>query len=277
MHIDAPYRLAQLDWSIAEDDDAFYRHEIDRLYLALHPSWGEITIGRQAIGLGRGQMFTAVDFFAPFSPTEADREWRRGIDALRVEYRLTATTSAEVIAVANSAGLLRLRGYLGEVDAEILLGERGGDDVYATVVSAAVGDAAVHAEIASITRKLSAVVGGSYTFGVGDGLTVSAEYHYSGLGGDEVDTERLLRGDLQILGRQALGLSGGYQLTHLLGGSLAMLASPRDGSGLLMPAIHWDLSSNANAIATAYFPWGATDSEFGAGAAGLFLQLGLYF
>ena len=48
----APFRIAQLDWSLAPSGDTFsYRHELDRAFVALHPSWGEVTIGRQAIGL----------------------------------------------------------------------------------------------------------------------------------------------------------------------------------------------------------------------------------
>ncbi|MHC4628473.1 MAG: hypothetical protein ACYTDV_15960, partial [Planctomycetota bacterium] len=50
----AAFRLAQLDWEIAADDSFTYRHEMDRALVALHPAWGDVTVGRQAIGLGRG-------------------------------------------------------------------------------------------------------------------------------------------------------------------------------------------------------------------------------
>ncbi|MFC1735496.1 hypothetical protein ACFL1X_05225, partial [Candidatus Hydrogenedentota bacterium] len=83
---DAPWRIRQLDWEIIDNGDRFaHRHEIDRALVAFHPEWGEVTIGRQAIGLGRGVIFSAVDIFSPFSPVEVDREWRRGVDAFRVE------------------------------------------------------------------------------------------------------------------------------------------------------------------------------------------------
>ncbi|MEJ2705287.1 MAG: hypothetical protein P8Z79_22835, partial [Sedimentisphaerales bacterium] len=38
----APFRLAQLDWEIAADDNSSYRHEIDRGLVALHPAWGDV-------------------------------------------------------------------------------------------------------------------------------------------------------------------------------------------------------------------------------------------
>jgi hypothetical protein len=121
----APYRIGQLDWELAEDDDTFiYRHEVDRALVALHPDWGEVIMGRQAIGLGRGVLFGAVDVFSPFSPAEVDREWRRGVDAARVEYRISDTSSAEVLAAFgenwdDSALLGRFRGYIGNIDGEL--------------------------------------------------------------------------------------------------------------------------------------------------------------
>ena len=92
LEVRAPFRLAPLDWEIAADDRFAYRREIDRGLVALHREWGDVTVGRKAIGLGRGVLFGAVDVFSPFSPLEVDREWRRGVDALRAEYGLSTTT-----------------------------------------------------------------------------------------------------------------------------------------------------------------------------------------
>jgi len=149
----APFRLAQLDWEIAADDSFSYRHEIDRGLVALHPEWGDVAVGRQAIGLGRGVLFGAVDVFNPFSPLEVDREWRRGVDAFRAEYRLSTTSSADCIAAfgeswEQSALLGRLRGYLGDVDGSLIFGKRSEDFMVGSAFSAAVGDAEVHGEYA---------------------------------------------------------------------------------------------------------------------------------
>ena len=62
-----PWRIEPLDWEITEHKERLtYRHEIDRALTALQPEWGQVLIGRQAIGLGRGVVFGAVDLFAPF-------------------------------------------------------------------------------------------------------------------------------------------------------------------------------------------------------------------
>src|SRR5690606_37284546 len=84
----APFRLAPLDWAIVDHGPYSHRHELDRAFASLHLAFLELTVGRQAIGLGRGVLFSAIDLFAPFSPTEVDREWRRGVDAVHAEVRI---------------------------------------------------------------------------------------------------------------------------------------------------------------------------------------------
>lgn len=312
---DPPYRACPLDDEIAERKGRlFYRHELDRAYLALHPEWGEVTVGRQAVGLGRGVLFTAVDVFAPFSPLEFDREWRRGVDAVRAEYRLSDTSSAEVIGVFGedrdrSALLARLRGYVGEIDGELIVGKRAEDTMYAGVVSAVVGDAEVHLELALFdtpepqfdgglfgSDRLvgKAVLGSSYTFDVGNGLTLLGEYHYSGFGvrdledavarlADPVFRERFLRGDTQILGRHATAVSLSYPFNDDWTGSLMVLQSPRDGSGLAAPGVDWRVSDHVSVRLVGYVPWGAKPSrgilksEYGGTPYSLFAQLTLYF
>ena len=312
---EAPYRLRQLDWQISERPDALvYRHELDRAYVSLHPSWGEVTVGRQAIGLGRGVLFSAVDVFAPFAPIEVDREWRRGVDAARIEYRVSDTASVEAIAVGGqsceeSACLVRARGYVGHVDGELIVGRRAEDMMYAGVVSAAVGDAEVHGELALFDTPRAhpdggwfgsgrliakAVAGASYTFDVGDGLTVLGEYHYSGFGVEDIrdaslrlaDPEfqkRFLRGDTQILGRHAVAVRVSYPLTDAWTGSLLVMESPTDGSGLVSPSLRWDVSQSTSLLLSGFVPWGRgptggrLNSQFGGSAASLFVQLALYF
>ncbi|UCF80048.1 MAG: hypothetical protein JSV08_05865 [Acidobacteriota bacterium] len=312
-----PFRSRQLDWQIdASSDDTYtYRHEIDRAFLALHPSWGEFSIGRQAIGLGRGVLFSAVDVFSPFSPLEVDREWRRGVDAVRLEYRASGTASAEIIGAFGehwdeSALLGRVRGIFGNVDGELLFGKRARDRMYAGTLSAAVGDAEAHLELAVFDvperhpdggpfcddRLVGkTVLGGSYTFGVGDGLTLLAEYHYSGFGSEDVEDasarlvmdpvfmKRYLRGDFQIFSQHAAALRASYMVSSTWTASLLVIGSPEDGSGVASPSLTWDVAENVSFVASAFVPWGAEpsggriESEYGGAPLSLFLQISVYF
>jgi hypothetical protein len=311
---EAPYRITQLDDQISGNDHYSWDHELDRAYAAFHPDWGEVTVGRQAIGLGRAVMFSVLDVFAPFSPTEVDRDWRRGVDAFRAEYRLSETSSAELLAVAGRSGddsaiLARYRGYFGNLDVELVAGKRGRDAMVATALSAVVGDAEAHLEFGLFHTPedqfdggtfgndrlvAKAVLGGSYTFDVGDGLTMFTEYHYNGFGIEDAEDftaafldpdlqARFLRGDMQIAGRHALALQTVYPVTDSWSTALLLMTSPKDGSGLLSPAATWSISDSATLIMSGIVPWGpgpdtgTFDSEYGASSTSLFLQLNLYF
>jgi hypothetical protein len=304
------YRLWPLDWAVSSSAGHSWRHQIDRAYLGVHLPRVDLTLGRQAVGWGRGVMFGAVDMFAPFAPFEADREWRGGVDAVRADVKLTGRASAEVLGVFGedvdaSAFAGRLRGYAGKVDLEVVAGWRCRDLFAGLTSSAAVGNAAVHAELALFRAPeplpatperrtaVKTVVGGSYRFALGNGLLVYAEYHYSGFGAaDESDIPtlladpafgvRYLRGDTQILGRHALGVLASLEVSPDLALTGQWLQSALDGSGLLAPSATLTLGDQVSVLATLYVPYGRGPSggtprtEYGAASRSVFVQVRLY-
>lgn len=289
----APYRISQLDEPVTVRSNVFsHRHELDRAYVAVHSPHGDYTVGRQAIGLGRGVLFGAVDIFAPFSPLEVDREWRRGIDAVHAEYDLSEACSIGLIGAfgdtsADSAYLARIRGYRGDYDAELVFGRRCRDYLYGMTVSAVVADAELHCEVAAFdtpgTEALEGglfgsdryvgkiVVGGSYTFDlgsdVGGGLYTLLEYHFSGFGTQRIEQvaqrlldpayrTRYLRGDSQITGQEAVALQMSLGIDPERTAGLLIMSSPNDGSGIVSPSLSWNYTDNVTLVATVYFPFG---------------------
>jgi hypothetical protein len=309
----APYRVRQLDWQIAGSPRASWRHEIDRAYLGLHLGGANVTVGRQAVGWGRGVLFGAVDLFSPFSPLEADREWRRGVDAIRADIKLADRVSFDAVGAFGesldaSVFAGRLRGYAGKADVELVAGRRARDLFSGVTSSAAVGDVEVHGELAVFRAPdalpagglgedgrvvLKAVAGGSYRFPLGHGVLVYVEYHYSGFGAkhaadvlpllaDAAFRDRYLRGDTQILGRHALAALASYEFSPELAVSGLWLQSPVDGSGVAAPSATVTFSDRLSLVATAYVPYGrpphglVLNSEYGAGALSGFLQVRMY-
>jgi hypothetical protein len=315
-----PFRLAALDWIIVDDGPAFeHRHEIDRAFLSLHLPFLELTVGRQAIGLGRGVLFSAVDLFSPFSPREVDREWRRGVDAVHAELRVPELRelSADVIAVLGNVErgeleswsvLGRIRAVIGDVDGELIVGRRGEDDVVGGALSATIGDAELHGELAlfgtdgrgidgglfgtdAVVAK--GLLGGSYMIDLWRGIRIVAEYHYSGFGIEDISADpsilfdpffqaRLLRGDSQILGRHALALAVSTDLADDVSAATSYIQSPIDGSGMVSATFTWAASDALTLVANAVVPWGAPPearlprSEWGSSPITLFLQARLY-
>ncbi len=279
-----PFRVIALEGALFQGESLAYWHEVDRLAVSLHLPHVELTVGRQALGWGRGVTFGAVDLFAPFTPLELDREWRRGVDAVRAEVQLGRRASVEAVAVwgdalERSAFVGRARGFVGPVDAEVIGGWRARDVVLGGAMSAAVLGAAVHGELAAFILPepwsqgggrvvLKGVAGASYQLDVGEGLALALEYHSSGFGvafpvdatalaADAALRARLARGDLQLLGRHAIAAAARTTMGTSVSLALQLLVDPIDGSGVLAPAITWEPVDLLALVGTAYVGWGA--------------------
>lgn len=307
-----PHRVRPLVWNLSQGPHASLDHEIDRAAMRLDLPGVEITAGRQAIGWGRGVLFSAVDVFAPFTPLEADREWRRGVDALRADVKLSARSSAEVIGAfgprwAESTIGARVRGYTDALDLEITAGRRAGDPFAGVSSSFPVKGAEVHAEAAAfrtapiegsrwfgVRRTVAkAVIGASYHVPVGAGLLVEAEYHYSGfgvrsskdivdLGSDPAFERRYLRGDTQTLTRHTVAAVASYEWSPLLSGGLQWLQNPLDGSGVFSPNCTITPGDRWSVLISGYAPYGRRPgtstlrSEYGATPWSLFAEVRVY-
>ena len=308
----APFRLRQLDWRLASAANAEWRGEIDRAAVRVHLSGADLTLGRQAIGWGRGVLFGAVDLFSPFTPLEADREWRRGVDAVRADVKLADRLSLDILgafgeSVDRSAFAARLRGYAGKADVELVGGRRARDLFGGVASSAALGLMEVHGELAVFRAPvvpssadfanqrslIKAVAGGSYRFSIGSGLLAYAEYHYSGFGAtspagmlaqlrDPAFQERYLRGDMQILGRHAVAAFASYELSPETSFSIEWLQSPADGSGVVVTSATRTLSDRLSILLSGYVPYGrkpvglTLGSQFGAAPLAAFMQIRFY-
>ena len=302
-----PFRIEPLVWRVNQSAQGGWRHEIDRANAQVQLRRADLTLGRQAIGWGRGVMFTSVDLFAPFSPLEVDREWRSGVDALRADIKLTDRTSVDLVGAFGdtqdrSAFAARARGYAGTVDVEVVGGRRGQDLFGGVTSSAAVGDAEVHGEAAAFRVPAGmdhdvvwkVVVGGSYRLPIGAGILAYAEYHYSGFGAEHPEeipallttpefVGRFIRGDMQILSRHAIGVTGSYEASPEITYSGQWLHNPADQSGVVAPAMTYTFNDAVSLLASVYVPYGRPPqggvlrSEYGAAPLSGLLQLRVYF
>jgi len=310
-----PYRLFRADDELVAVGDAYtLSHDIDRASLAVDLGPVRATVGRQAIGWGRGVLFSATDLFLPFSPLDSDREWRAGVDAVRLSFPLTNLVSAEAVGVGGdsedrSAVVGRLLGYVGSLDGELIVGRRGRDDMVGASMSMPVGEAEIHGEAAVFRLPepmqegggiggddvvSSAVVGASYSLDLGEGVYLIAEYHYSGFGVVDIKdaavrlldpgfSERYARGDFSVLGRHALGLQVTYGLSGAWSIGCSWITSPVDGSGILVPVWTWLFSDSVTLEAHGYAAYGEEPeglvlmSEYGVVPSSALVRISFYY
>jgi hypothetical protein len=246
-----------LQGTLAEGRNAHWRHGFDRLSVSLPLGAGpRLTFGRQPVSWATTLFFTPADPFAPFDPADPFREFRGGIDAARGLLFLGPLTQLDAVVrpADTPAGttltvLGRASGVLGGWELSGWAGLLHDRPAAAIGVTGSAGAFALRGE-ASLRRHdgadvVRAAIGVDRRFAAFDrDLTVVLEYQRDGLGA--ADTRALLgvatsvpagRGELQVLGRDALAASTTYQAHPLASAQLLAVANLRDGSALLAPGL----------------------------------------
>jgi hypothetical protein len=92
-----PPRLLDLEKS-ETGDDYIVHHGVDRLFFRLRSGAADLTLGRSALTWGPGRFWNPTDYFAPFSPTEIDKEEKPGIDMFRALISIGESVSLDFVA-----------------------------------------------------------------------------------------------------------------------------------------------------------------------------------
>jgi len=100
-------RINRLFSGVAEwDNDGGWVGQlgVDRVNIRWFLPWADITIGRQAIALGTAYFWNPLDVFRPFGPTTFDRDYKQGVDAIRLDVPLSDFWSTTFIYAAGRDG-----------------------------------------------------------------------------------------------------------------------------------------------------------------------------
>lgn len=255
-----------LTHTFADTVDARVSGRVDRLNAHLHTSTFDLTVGRQAITWGVNTLFPALDMFSPFAPTQIDRDYKAGVDAVRLTVSPRPRVQLEAVgaqfgprhANGTAAGAM-LHINAGAVDVGALGGVFRHDVMAGSFISVSVAGTVMRGELsrtvpddaadrlrrpsfwragAGLDRQLTAT------------LNLSAEVAYNGFGETHPDaypavlaSARLVRGEASGLGQWAAGGTLGWHFHPLGTLSTLALANLNDGSMAVMPAVTWSVNS----------------------------------
>lgn len=297
-----------LDGVLGETERAEWRHRVDRV--ALQVDLGEsadLVIGRQPISWATTLVMTPADPFSPFDPADPFREYRRGVDAIRLRHYSGPFTQLETVvrparfgdettwtalgrAVTNRAGW-DLAAWAGRLHGRAAgaVGASGGLGLWALRAEGVLQDA----EDDVVFRG---TVGLDRSFGWGGrDVVLLFEYQRDGLAATDAGeygalfaSPALSRGELQVLGRHEFVSQASVQLHPLVGADLLGIVNLSDGSVLLGPGVGYSASHSLSlrlgafagmgkeALAT---PGGGVEfrSEYGATPFIAFLSLSAFF
>lgn len=265
------------DWDVRTTTRTAWRHRLDRASLSWESGRSSVTVGRQPISWATTLFLTPADPFAPFDPSDSFREYRAGVDAVRV--RLSPGPFSEVEAVVRAAetpdgtrysALARAQTSVGAWAVGAWGGSLHGEAAGAVFATGAVGATALRSE-ASLRRGedggavLRAALGADRRLSAGGrDLFLVGEAQFDGFGAgrasrllDVARSRPFRRGELQTLGRWTAAAQASWQAHPLVSLDAMVLASLTDGSALLAPGVTWSASGAASVRLGAYLGRGA--------------------
>jgi hypothetical protein len=296
-----------LGWTVHENDRTTWFHRFDRLSLSFDAGAFEITAGRQAISWATTLFLTPADPFSPFDPSDPFREYRGGVDAIRIRtfpgpfselefvLRAAETPSGDATTAlirgqtAAGAGVWSLGAWAGA-----LHGEAAG----AAFATGSLGATAIRAEATLREHPeggtaLRVSAGADRYFRPGDrDLYVILEFQRDAFGAsravDLLPTAASLpyrRGEMQSIGTHTLASQLSYQAHPLVSVGVMGLTNLDDFSELLSFSVNWSASESA-AVSLGLFlgrgdgsvdPVAGLSSEYGAVPRIAYLSVNWFF
>ena len=279
------------DWEIYSSSRGSWRHRFDRLSVGISEGAVEVKIGRQAISWATTLFLTPADPFAPFDPSDPFREYRGGVDAVRIRVFPGPFTEVEaVVRVAETVlgttitALARAQTSSGGWAVGGWAGVLHDEPAMALFATGAIGATAVRSEASlreddagEMTVRATLGLDRFFTPGRKD-LYLIAELQYDGLGAPDAShllevasSKSFLRWELQTLGSWSAVMQASYQIHALIGLSAMALVNLTDGSTLLAPGLSWSATGSTSVRLGIYSglgqaglePLGTLASEYG--------------
>ena len=280
----------------------------DRLNLQLDFDSVRVVVGRQAISWGVTYFWPAIDLFSSFAPQRIDRDFKEGVDAIRVTVPLGKYSEVEVIGAGlgsslsdDGAAAAQARIYLGRLDIGLIAGKFHRDTVAGAFFTAGVRGIAYRGEVAWTLsgdphdRRLDRRQFWRASFGIDRQLspevTATLEFSYNGYGVGSPSQYRLLaqsdrvqRGEVSALGTYYTGMAVSWQIHPLWTMTQTVLVNWQDPSVFWIPALQWSTSDNSTLLFAAQSGFGgglnpdlSLRSEYGPVPTTLFAAVKWYF
>ncbi len=300
-----PYRTRYLQWAFWQKDSVSGIVGVDRL--RVHRSFGtfDLDVGRFPVNHSVTFLFTPNDFFAPFSAATLNRQYKPGVDAIRMRFGLTDWSNLEVLGVlgsttdgvpawTRSAAMLRLDATLanfqwaltgGKLAERFVVGGSLQGDV-AGVVLRAEGHAGFPDRDGNFVRDAEPVHGRAaarveYTF-TWHNVSVGAEYAFfsDGAASTAGYLQRLARffpDDLLYLGRHYAALNASIEIIPILNLAGFGMVNAQDGSGITSVSLQYNASNEVDILGGVLTGWGGSSTEMGRSPVAIFVEARVSF
>ncbi len=300
------YLPLQHSWTSGEN--ANWNAGFDRLNLQFDLKPVRIVVGRQPISWGVSYFWPGMDLFAPFSPERIDRDYKPGVDAVRFTIPMGSYSEIDVVGASLgsapskdwAAGALA-RIHAGRVDLGFMGGKFHRDTVAGGFFTSSLAGTGLRGELTwthagdpeDQARDRADFWRG--TLGADRQLaptvTLTLELAWNGYGAADpseyyslVAADRILRGEINGLGRVYAGVATTWQFHPLWVFANTLLVNGNDPSALWLPTFTWSTGNNSDillgaqlGIGSRHAPGQIPRSEYGSIPATLFAGFKKYF
>ncbi|PSR14309.1 MAG: hypothetical protein DA408_06705 [Bacteroidetes bacterium] len=276
---------------IVKGTSFLFHTTIDRAALDYTYQKWQLTVGRQRINWGLNLVWNPNDIFNAYSYFDFDYEERPGTDAVRVQYYINATTTAELAFQpgktsndAIAAGLYRFT--KASYDIQLLAGRMKTDYVLGGGWSGILGDAGFNGEITGFVPRqntrwsgvvITVSVGGNYTFANSLYLHGSYLLNSAGLSRDSSLPPDFLLTSVSAKSlspaRHSLFAEVAYPITPLIRSDLAGIVNPVDGSFFISPFTAFSLTNTIELLAGGQLFFGNPNALYGNLGKAIFIRL----
>jgi hypothetical protein len=313
--VDDRRRLMDLT-AVSQGEAYILSNRLDRLVLTYKPDWGFVRVGRQAVTWGNGMLFTPLDIFDPFAPTDIEREYKIGEDMLSVqvpsrwgEFQFLGVARREPLTHSVQLNQSSFAGKwhkgLGKVDLDLMAARHFSDDVIGFGSSQPLGRAgwrldATWTFLDGDSRRagyLALVTNIDYSWvWRSKNFYGYVEFYFNGLGTTHYDlasldpalVARLARREMFTIGRYYADSKVQVEVNPLFNVYVSSIVNLYDGSGVFQPRGIYSITTDLLLTFGANLVWGKPGTEFGGieipttqctnrAAAGVFVWLSYYF
>jgi hypothetical protein len=288
---------------------------LDRFNLKAALAKIDITAGRQPITFGKAYFWNPLDIFLPFDPRQFDRDYKAGVDALRMDIPLGSFTCINLIGVAGREldsfgnyvdhGTLNASWYGSTLLARTFTTLHGwdlaaqGGKIYGGYqlgggLVGEIGPIETRAEAAYFWAQNSEslplplegdLVEDNFTAVLGFGhrfentFTVEIEHFYNGAGdSNDLDASflRFASGNVLQMSRNLTGFLISYEFEPIITGQFTALYAWDDPSAQIQPIITWSPSDNTEVIVGSSINFGNRPTRDSSGQVKLRSEFGTF-
>ncbi len=272
-------RFVDLEWQAYNGPRLHWTHALDRLNLTLRIPVARpirLTFGRQDTNYSIGRYWHALDRLAPFAPFETVRDYKPGLDGVRIQVPLGPYTTLDLLylagdALAETTFHTRVAVQWAGFQFAAMAGWVRGDGWFGVQAEGAPWGIGLGAEIGYGLDPdgpdwVSALVRGEYRFGFGLEFDIEAYVHTGGAASASGYTAtaaspRYRALEFFNLGRYYTALGVQFPLPHSLRLGVRTLFAWQDVSAYLNPYVAYAVSGGAEVIVRTYIPLGARPED----------------